>query len=352
MEAIKNTLQGLALGPAQHYRNLTAFPLINGNAAPADYLTLGDAVRRKTAQITEVSDTGRVPELLLDNRGEDKVLILDGEELLGAKQNRIANLTILADAMSKTVIPVSCVEHGRWSYSRRDFGVSERAQFSRGRAKKAAALSANLKATGTYGADQSMVWDDISAKQQRMSVNSPTSSMGDMFDYHEKPVEQYAAEFTAVENQVGVIFAIDGKVEGMDLFDAPDTLARMLPKLTRSFAIDALETADYQSDNPRESDAGRFLAQLALAHADVYPGVGVGTDIRLSAPLVAGGGLVNNDKLVHLAAFSISGETPRQRRTRMMDARMQARRYERMRERAEERAKQRDMRRRKDEDNS
>ena len=40
------------------------------------------------------------------------------------------------------------------------------------------------------------------------------------------------------------MFAIDGQVEGVDLFDRADTLAQMLPKLVRSYAIDALESAD------------------------------------------------------------------------------------------------------------
>jgi ARG and Rhodanese-Phosphatase-superfamily-associated Protein domain len=35
------------------------------------------------------------------------VLILDGEELVGAKQNRIVNVTILVVTQSEIVIPVS-----------------------------------------------------------------------------------------------------------------------------------------------------------------------------------------------------------------------------------------------------
>lgn len=38
------------------------------------------------------------------------VLILDGEEILGAKQNRMVNATILIAAHTKVKVPVSCVE--------------------------------------------------------------------------------------------------------------------------------------------------------------------------------------------------------------------------------------------------
>ena len=64
-----------------------------------------------TLQVTEVDESGSVPELLATNTGDEMVLLLDGEELVGAKQNRILNITLLAPAMQDTVIPVSCVEN-------------------------------------------------------------------------------------------------------------------------------------------------------------------------------------------------------------------------------------------------
>jgi hypothetical protein len=334
MQTITQALQGLTIGEVQAFRNLSAIPLVLRNAPKAGYITLAKAVTSGVASITEISEGGSVPELMLNNTGKDNVLVLDGEELIGAKQNRIANLTILAAAESKTVIPVSCVEAGRWSYRSENFDVSERAQFSRGRAAKAAALSANMKATGTYGADQSMVWDNIQAKQSRMAVESPTSAMADMYDQHHESVEDYTSKFIAVENQIGVLFAIDGEIEGMDLFDASDTFAAMLPKLARSFAIDALETSGRETKPLEQSAATRFLDRVAAAQTDTYPGVGLGTDVRIAAPLVAGGGLVYEDKLIHLAAFRTG--TPGANAGRQQshaETRLRSQRYAQMRQR-------------------
>ena len=332
MEAITDTLRSLEIGQPQQFRNLTAFPLLHRDADSPAYITLSRAIQNKTAKITELSEGGSIPELLLNNTGEENILILDGEELIGAKQNRITNLTILAAANSKTVLPVSCVEAGRWGYRSAEFKVSSRTMFQRGRATKAAALSENLKATGTYGADQSMVWDDISDKQERMSVHSETDAMADMYDQHHDQVEEYAQSFTTVTNQVGVLFAIDGEVEGMDLFDAPQTMEAMLPKLTRGFAIDALETEGQTAKAAELQTVSRFLDRIAAAHADSYPGVGLGTDIRLSGPLVAGGALVYEDHLVHLAAFGRQG--PQSPGIRSSDeTRLRARRYDQMRRR-------------------
>ena len=57
---------------------------------------------------------GSVPDLLVENRGDVRVLFLEGEELIGAKQNRILNTSVLVAAHTKVKIPVSCVERGRW----------------------------------------------------------------------------------------------------------------------------------------------------------------------------------------------------------------------------------------------
>lgn len=340
MQAITTALKALSLGDSQAFRNLTAFPLLNPAAGPPDYITLSQAVRDGAAQITEISEGGSVPQLLLDNQGDAKILILDGEELIGAKQNRIANLTVLADANSKTVLPVSCVEAGRWHYRSdaqeerpREFRVSGIPMFHRARANKSMAVSENLKATGTHGANQSEVWDDISAKHRRMGVNSPTAAMSDSYEAHRDRVEDYVGRFRPVEHQVGVLFAIDGVIEGMDLFDANATLVKMLPKLVRSFAIDALETRRGRENRVDPEAVSRFLDRVSAAHVDEYPGVGLGTDLRLSAPLVAGGGLADGEQLIHLAAFSAPGPGPQGDRERPHDSRLQSRRYYRMRNR-------------------
>jgi len=43
-----------------------------------------------------------VPELLVINQGERAVLLVDGEELVGAKQNRVLNTSVLVRGKSET----------------------------------------------------------------------------------------------------------------------------------------------------------------------------------------------------------------------------------------------------------
>jgi hypothetical protein len=93
---------------------LTVFPLLAGERPEPGWLTLAEAGEAVT--IEEVSEGGDVPTLRLTSAAGCPVLLLDGEELIGAKQNRILNTTVLVAAHSHLTIPVSCVEQGRWAY--------------------------------------------------------------------------------------------------------------------------------------------------------------------------------------------------------------------------------------------
>ncbi|MFY9705889.1 MAG: DUF6569 family protein, partial [Desulfobacterales bacterium] len=130
-------LETLATDAKQSHGNLAVFPLLSDAAVSLAYLTLDEALTRETVEVAEVDDGGEVSRLKVINRSNLPVLILDGEELAGAKQNRIANTTILIAAGSVTIIPVSCVEQGRWTYRTNRFYSEKRMMTSRMRASKA-----------------------------------------------------------------------------------------------------------------------------------------------------------------------------------------------------------------------
>ena len=301
---VKTFIEGLEIGEAASTANMTMFPLLTSTDRELGYIGLATALTNGLARISEVSRGGSVPTLRFANDAELPVLIVDGEELVGAKQNRVANLTILAPAKTKIDIPVSCVEAGRWRYDRDDFVASERAQFALGRASKLATVSHSMLMDAGPRSDQGRVWADISAKAARMRVDAPTQAMADIFEHHRGGVEEYVTGLTAADGQSGAIFAIGGRIIGMDLFDHPRTLTEMLPKLVRSYAIDAIETARRDDGRPGADAARSFVDRVAEAEVETYPAVGLGTDIRLAARGLVGAGLVHDDVLIHLAAFA------------------------------------------------
>ena len=158
MGVISSVLGGVKFGTKLSHDRLSMFPVRLAAGGGTSYLTLAEALEAGLARVSEVSRGGNVPELQFNNSADLPVLIVDGEELVGAKQNRVANLTILAPAKTTTKIPVSCVESGRWSYSREDFVASKRVHFSTGRASRTRSVSESLCCMRGPVSDQQRVW--------------------------------------------------------------------------------------------------------------------------------------------------------------------------------------------------
>ena len=323
LNIIQDTINASQIGEGVIYKNLTMFPLFMSEAVEGEYLTLDDALAAGTAKVIEVSDSGSVPDLQFLNEGDIPVLLLDGEELVGAKQNRVLNLSILAPANKAITIPVSCVEQGRWSYSSSEFSSEDRVHYSRGRSAKAASVSMSMESGAPPRSDQSEVWRNISEKSARLGVSSPTDSMSDIYEKRKQTIEEFVEAFTSADGQIGAIFGIDGAVAGIDLFDASDTFTKLSQKLIRSYALDALEIQTEGKTETSGVEARRFIDILSNVQTLEFPAAGLGKDLRLKSQMVSGGALVNDGRVVHLGAFPLASESPEgrsPRRSRLMRA--------------------------------
>jgi len=118
------TLPELRVGVPVRHEALTVFPLFDQATGNIDYLLSDEALAAGVVSDTvkEVGETGSVPTLVVNNQADSLVLFLEGEELHGAKQNRVLNTSVLVGARTKTPIPVSCVEQGRWRFTSAFFG--------------------------------------------------------------------------------------------------------------------------------------------------------------------------------------------------------------------------------------
>src|SRR6266404_9838332 len=155
--AVQTRLQSLQLGTTQHYKNISILPLLTPKDGSVQYQTLGDALATWDVAVTETSPSGAVPELFVTNKGNQPVILLDGEELAGAKQNRVVNTTILLKENSETRIPVSCTEQGRWSYNSKSFQESGNIMAYKSRSKKTLSVRASLQESGAYHSNQGEV---------------------------------------------------------------------------------------------------------------------------------------------------------------------------------------------------
>ena len=306
MSIITSTLQNISIQEGQTHKNLSVFSLTHAPETDPGYIILDEAIQAKSVHIRETSESGTVPFIRLENQGAVPVFLLDGEELVGAKQNRILNLTILAPAKRTIDIPVSCVEVGRWAHNSDRFASADRAVYASLRAQKTVQVSASLAVSGQRHADQGAIWENIESKSDRMRAVSSTGAMDGMYENYESHLLEFNEKFVPTKDQVGAIFATNGEVVGLDLFDHPSTYSKLCSKLLRSYALDALDSSDEKFALPSKSVGEDFVAELINQTDEAaFPAIGEGTDIRLSGPGLTGSALHALDNLVHLCAFRL-----------------------------------------------
>jgi hypothetical protein len=304
---LKQELGLVKIGDPAIFGGLAVFPLLRESREQRDYLTLNEALKKDGVRVTEVSDSGNVPELLLKNLLDKDVFASDGEALIGAKQNRILNSSLFVNAKSEIVIPVSCVERGRWSYRRRNFRASKYSEFVSSRSAKMASVSESLR----YGdfkraANQGEVWQQMDAKREYFQAEAPTCSMSDIYESKEPSLELYVRQFKARPNQVGLACAIDGQIAGVELFESADVYAQYAGKLVRAYASEVLGQENYEAHIPGHRDIQDWLQRVSNLEPREYPGVGTGTELRIEDDDISGSALNVDDRLLHLVVFDNS----------------------------------------------
>jgi hypothetical protein len=285
------------IGEPVEHRGIVVAPLFPRRDPVAHYLTLDEALG-KGLRITEVDEAGTVPELVVENPLDERVLLYDGEELIGAKQNRILNVSVLVEAKSSLRIPVSCVEQGRWSHASPSFAPGSHVSHAHLRRRKAESQAAQPLARGIA---QGEVWDEVRGMALRMSVHSPTGASSDLYRARERDLRSLEDAFPVRPGQSGAVLAL-GRDLCVDYISRPDAFARLWPKLRAGYLLDALARLDGGPTSPTEIEGfmdavhGSLVARQASA--------GLGEDMRLRGDRVIGSGLDLDGELIQLSAFT------------------------------------------------
>lgn len=332
MTTIDDLIAAVIVEAPAKYRALSVFPLsCAAKRQAAAYLVLNEALATGQFRITEVSESGRVPRLLANNASDSHVFLLDGEELVGAKQNRVVNLSMMLAPKSKTEIPVSCVEAGRWRRESYAFRTADRVQFARGRAQKMEQVSRSLDVSGEAVSDQTAVWNAISAKSARMRVASPTGAMAALFESRRDDLQDYLDAIPTFEGQFGAVYALGGVVVAMEVFDSDTTFKKLAGKLVASYALDAMEL-DHPGDLPDADTVRSFIGSVRVASRRRSGTAGVGKTVRISGGELVGAALELDGHCVHLSAFGRSAFADQHGDDRLWEAGMR-RSYPRVRRR-------------------
>jgi hypothetical protein len=298
------------VGEPLRYEALSVFPLFAGVDSPVEYLLSDEGIGSGCVTVEEVSEQGSVPDLLVENKGDLRVLFLEGEELVGAKQNRVLNTSVLIAAKSKVKIPVSCVEAGRWAYrgtrysGSRQFGSGGTHSPSKLRSVLKMSVSESMRLSGSHRSDQSKVWAEVSRQQESLGTSSASSAMSDTFQNYKQRVTEFQGKLQYVDGASGVAVAIGHKIVAVDMFDKPATCRKVWNRLLSGYVLDALEA---KADEV-QVDAGSVQEMLGTARAmswEKAAPVGEGEEYRAQS----GGGvhasaLTFHESPVHLSVVT------------------------------------------------
>ncbi len=300
VESVRSWIRDLAPGEPKSFGAIAVAVLYS--SAPKNnvaYQLLAMAIASGDVEITETDDA-TVPTLMVRNRGALPVLIADFEEIVGGRQNRTVNTSILVPAGSDVLLPVSCVEQGRWAQVHRTFVPGE-AVYPSLRALKSRSVTSGFAEGDAPRADQYAVWDDIEATSGSLGVHSRTRAMRDIFESQTDALEEALAALPApTDGAIGVLCLFPDHATA-DVFDRPETLAAYWPRLVRSYALESLWAG--QADTVVHADVRSRLQAALTARGKAFPSAGTCWDVRLDGQGVCGAALVHDLGVIHTSLF-------------------------------------------------
>jgi hypothetical protein len=253
------------LGTPRTFRNLSLIPVYDAAARPNNaYMTLDEGLKTGQVQVRE-RGSGDVNTLLVSNNGRKPLYVMAGEVVLGGQQDRcLARDTILPPGKRDVPVTVFCVEHGRWQgqaafdQSAPTLAAADiRASAQEGAftpPPTASPQAAAGRATTEYGnveRAQSTVWAKVAKKNERFEAAPAggsyrgvlTATGGEAGRSVAPYLKALSGSLKSDPHLVGVVAAVNGKPVAADIFGDPVLFRKLWPKLLRSYATDAAESA-------------------------------------------------------------------------------------------------------------
>ena len=329
-QSVADLVSSLEVGPPAVAGNLSLYPLFQTTAAPAGwaapYLLYEHAQTMSLVSIEEQGEGGVVSELGVHNMAAQPVLLVEGEVLLGMKQTRVLNITVLVPADSRLVVPVSCVEAGRWqSVSVQATGKASVNLAPSVRAAKTVTVARSVRSARSFASDQHAVWQGVDRVLDAHDIPSSSRSYAAMAADGAPQLTGLARSIRPAPGQIGILACVGREVACVDVFEAPAVLASLWSGLVASYQADSLiaEAAAVPPGTRMRTGVTKWFRSIAAAGSSDGPEVGIGRHLNLVAPGLEAAALVQDGRVLHLSAFPAhtyarpsTFVSPRRRRSR------------------------------------
>jgi hypothetical protein len=321
------------IGKRIELKGLSVFPLYLKSGLKVVVRSGLEMIDKGVVHVKEVSDAGSVPTLYVTNDCLHNVLFVEGDQLVGAKQNRMCNSSVLIAPNTFAEIPVSCVEQGRWHKKSEAFSSSSNTatpdmrkilKQSKRDARKAFMLlqqqadpsteTAGVvqEQTAVHHASQGAVWGKVENMQSFHASPSPTSSMEDVFEAKRGLIDRALQVFKYPQDARGWLIAINGEIQTIELFGKKKLCEKAWKRAMRGCVLEAEGTElQQQYDNKgktlkfvrvQDKQVLQAVDRLSELTWERVVAVSAGEEYRGDEGTFIASQLHLDEKLVHLSA--------------------------------------------------
>ncbi|NPA15208.1 MAG: hypothetical protein GXO44_01515 [Deferribacteres bacterium] len=281
----------LELGTPVILGNMLLVPIKGENAIEA--IPLDEGYGRGV----KITETGVIEKVILENPLDESIFVMDGEEFLGARQDRVAVTSALISSRCSVEYPVVCIEKERWEGEKELFepGFSAFPKLRQ---------TLTFERRSAFEVDQKKVWKQVETKLTTLKVNSQTMSMHDTFKEKEKEIKDYLY-WEPEEETVGVMAFTSRGFLCCDIFGSAELFASLKDKVLSGYALDALEDRikGKPFDIARHKPEAIMEEIYSTKKEKEHPSVGVGVEEIVKARKIKGKILKDSETLIHATFF-------------------------------------------------
>lgn len=256
--------------------------------------------------VVDELDEATVPTLSANNPTDKPILVVEGEHFIGGKQNRAVNATVLVPPMTKLEIPVSCLERERWG-RRRAYRRSASYAPQTVRSRVQETVNASMRDGNSRTGDQGAVWEEVDNLLTRSEVASETAAAEDVErarrrDSSKSGAVRELAGLGPLPGQNGIVVTHGRWVTSVDLFGSANLLAVHWSALVRSHLLEVPGKTAVHSAN----SALWAIRRFGSMPSESSPGVGLGTEQRVTDHVMVGQALTLDGMIAHASAFMMT----------------------------------------------
>jgi hypothetical protein len=297
MQVLENYIQSLEIDRLKTYRDISLCFFKRQNPTNLVALNYDEGIITQGLHIKEIDDFNalKFTNVSLFNIFVPQGVIMDLKHL---KQVRSTVHGFLIKPRETFVVPVICVEEGRWGIdTNMNIGrLSPQHLYPKLRA-------ANLKHRETI--NQHKVWQDIKRLREQKQVESPTGCLGDVYNCHRTEIDDYINHLPLPEHSIGFLAMFQGKhLLGLESFGNERLLKRNYEGLLSGIVLETTDNDFYEELKKKETlTVEEFLRAIASTNKQPCKAIGDSQDFRFENEHLVGSALVSGDAVYHLEAF-------------------------------------------------